>query len=249
MSECGGVLAVVGARAGSRGLPGKNVAPFAGHPLLAWIVSAARRAATIDRVIVSTDSDEYATIARQYGAEVPVLRPPELATDEAVDAGYIAHLLDWLRSHEGYEPEVVLRLLPTVPMQAPEDLDAVVHILREDTDATAAMVVAEARQHPAKALRVVPDAAGRARLTGYATSDEGAEPTARQSYDRAYFRANVVATRPATVRRTGTLAGERVAVHVIEQARAIDIDTAEDLAVAELVLARQDPPIAPPVPI
>jgi CMP-N,N'-diacetyllegionaminic acid synthase len=249
------VLAVIGARSGSRALPGKNVAPLVGHPLLAWIVSAARRAATVDRVVVSTDSEEYAAVARRYGAEVPYLRPAELASDDATDVAYVAHLLDWLEAHEGYRPDVVLRLLPTVPMQAPEDLDAVVAVLVGDHDATSAMVVAEARQHPAKALRIAPDAVGRARLVAYVSSDGpgdgggGAEPTARQSHPPAYFRANVVATRPVTVRSTGTLAGDRVAVHIIDRDRGVDIDSADDLHLAELLMGQQDPPIPPPVAV
>lgn len=243
------VLALVGLRSGSVGLPDKNVLPFAGHPLCAWILSAARRSARVTRVVVSTDSAGYAAIARRYGAETPVLRPAELAGSDAGDVLYVAHMLDHLERAEGYQPDVILRLVATAPLQLPEDLDAAVDVLVADPDADAAMVVAEARQHPMKALRHEMDAEGRARLVPYLRTADRPEPAARQSYAPAYLRANVIATRPDTVRRTGTLAGDRVASVIIDQRRAVDIDTAADLRLAELLLAELDPPIAPPRPL
>jgi CMP-N,N'-diacetyllegionaminic acid synthase len=243
------VLALVGMRSGSVGLPDKNILPFAGHPLCAWILSAARRAERVTRIVVSTDSERYADVARGYGAETPVLRPAELAGPDASDVLYVAHMLDHLERSEGYRPDVVLRLVVTSPLQLPEDLDAVVDTLLTDPDADSAMVVAEARQHPMKALRHETDPAGRVRLVPYLGTSDRVEPAARQSYAPAYLRANVVATRPETVRRTGTLAGDRVASVVIDQRRAVDIDTAVDLRLAEALLAELDPPIAAPEPV
>lgn len=239
------VLALIGARSGSRGLPGKNLRPLGGHPLLAWSIATARRAASVNRVVVSTDDPGYAEVARRYGAEVPFLRPAELAGDAAPDVAYVLHALDALERMEGYLPDVVLRLLPTVPFQQPEDLDAVVAVLVSDPDATSAIVVAPARQHPAKALRIVHDEVGRDRLVGW--SGGGSEPTTRQSHGQAYFRSNVVAARPAAVRTTGTLAGDRAAVHVVGADRGPDIDDDLDLLVAELLVAHRDPPRPEPV--
>jgi len=243
------VLALVGLRSGSVGLPDKNVLPFAGHPLAAWIVSAARRSSRVTRVVVSTDSADYAAIARRYGAETPVLRPVELAGPDATDVLYIAHMLDHLETTEGYRPDVVLRLVATAPLQMPEDLDAVVDTLVADPAADSAMVVAEARQHPMKAMRRETDPDGNVRLVPYLRTSDRVEPAARQSYPAAYLRANVIATRPDTVRRTGTLAGDTVACVVIDADRAVDIDTAADLAHAETLLARLDPPMPPPAPV
>ena len=247
MGDDGGVLAVVGARSGSKGLPDKNVRPLGGHPLLAWAVATARRSARVDRVVVSTDSERYAEVARRYGAEVPGLRPAELATDDSPDVAYVRHLLDLLAERESYRPAIVLRLLPTVPFQAPEDLDGVVDVLRADPDATSAVVVARSRQHPAKALRLDADVAGRPRLAAF-HGDGDVEPAARQGHVASFHRGNVVATRPATVAATGTLTGPRVAAHVIDAARALDIDTEADLRLAEALLGVLEPPPVPPAP-
>ena len=243
------VLAVIGLRSGSVGLPDKNVLPLAGHPLCAWIIGAARRSSRVSRVVVSTDSTDYAAIARRYGAETPVLRPAELAGPDASDVLHIAHMLDHLERTEGYRPDIVLRLVATAPLQLPEDIDAVVDVLVGDPAADSAMVVAEARQHPMKAMRREVDPDGRVRLVPYLGSSDRVEPAARQSYAPAYLRANVIASRTVTVHRTGTLAGDHVAAVVIDQRRAVDIDTAADLHLAEVLLADLDPPIPSPEPV
>lgn len=243
----GGVLAIIGARSGSKGLPGKNLRPLGGHPLLAWSVGAARRATSVDRVVVSTDDGRYAEVAERYGAEVPALRPSHLATDESPDVGYVAHMLTLLAEREAYRPSVVLRLLPTVPFQRADDLDGVIAVLRDDADATSAVVVAPSRQHPSKAMRLEVDAAGRRRLVPYAERGH-VEPSARQSFEPSYHRANVIATHPSSIAATGTLTGPRVAPFVIDGARAIDIDTEEDLRTAEALLQSLDPAPVSPVP-
>lgn len=241
----GPVLAVIGARSGSKGVPDKNVRELAGHPLLAWVVAAARRAATVDRVIVSTDSAAYAEVARAYGAETPFLRPSDLAGDASTDVEFVRHLLDRLAADEGWRPAIVVRLVPTAPLQRPEDIDAAVTLLRHDPAASSVMVVAEARQHPAKALRMVADDAGRPRLVAWAGPADGApggvEPAARQAYAPAYLRANVVATRTSTVEATGTLAGDAVAAHVVPADRGIDIDSELDLAIAACLIEARGP--------
>jgi N-acylneuraminate cytidylyltransferase len=240
------VLAIIGVRSGSRGLPGKNVRPLAGHPLLAWIVAAALRSERVTRVLVTTDTEELASVARDYGAETPFLRPAALAADGSSDLEHVRHALDWLAEHEGYAPDVVVRLLATVPTQLPEDIDAAVDLLLADESATSAVVVAEVRQHPAKTMRIV-DVAGRRQLVAYLPDGPGAEPTARQTHPTAFVRANVVAARPAVIAATGTLTGDAPVAHVIDRDRAVDIDTELDMQLAALVLDQHRPPIPEPV--
>ena len=95
-------LAIIQARGGSKSIPGKNIKSLAGKPLIAWTIEEANRARTINRVIVSTDDREIAKISKRYNAEVPFLRPKELATDTAKSIGLLRHALEWLSENENY---------------------------------------------------------------------------------------------------------------------------------------------------
>lgn len=231
------VLAIIGARSGSKGVPHKNIRPLLGKPLLGWIIDAAKSSRYINRIVVCTDSKEYAEIARKLGAGVPYIQPPEISHDTATDFEYTSYAVSWLKNNEGYEPDLVVRLMPTVPMQKAEDIDSCIEELLKHPDADSAMVVAEARQNPHKALKITPEGKVVSYLTG---EGRGAEPTKRQAYERAFFRANVVVTRPRVMENTGTLAGDHVRYHIIPQERAIDIDSEIDFFIAEELLKRKE---------
>mgnify|MGYP006269725145 CR=1 FL=1 len=113
------ILAIIPARGGSKGIPRKNIRNFAGYPLVAWSIAAGLQARTVTRVVVSTDDEEIAAVARQYGAETPFLRPAELARDETPDLPVFEHALKFLEEVEGYKPEVVVQLRPTSPGAPP----------------------------------------------------------------------------------------------------------------------------------
>lgn len=228
------VLGIIGIRSGSKGVPDKNIRDLSGKPLVGWIIDAAKRTRNINRLVISTDSEHYANIVRSLGAEVPYIRPSELAQDGSPEVEYVTHMLEWLKENEGYHPDIVVRMMATVPLQSPEDIDAVVDILLTDETADSAVVVAEARQHPLKALKIIEDGQGGKKLVTY-FSQSGREvtPIARQSYEKAYFRANVIACRRRVVYETGSLTGDMVRFHIIPQERAVDIDNLVDFYVAE----------------
>ena len=96
------ILALIPARGGSKGIPRKNIRNFAGYPLIAWSIAAAKQASCVTRLIVSTDDEEIAAVAREYGAETPFLRPSELAQDQTADLPVFEHALDWLEENENY---------------------------------------------------------------------------------------------------------------------------------------------------
>lgn len=230
------ILGIIGARSGSKSIPDKNIKLLSGQPLMSWIVSAARSSKYINRLIVSTDSEKYAAIGRKFGAETPFLRPAEIAGDKATDFQYVSHALDWLKENENYVPDIVVRLMPTVPLQKSEDIDACVENLIADPSAHSSVVVAEAGQHPHKAMKIVVDA-GKDYLVGYFTGHpKDVEPTFRQGYEKAYFRANVVASRVWVVNNLKSLVGEKARCHVISQERAIDIDSPVDFFLAEKLM-------------
>ena len=110
------VLAIVQARGGSKGLPRKNLRLLRGHPLVAYSIASALAARSITRVIMSTDDDEIAQVAKQYGAEVPFIRPAELAQDDTLDFPLFDQAIRWLAEHEGYHPDVVVRIASTWPV-------------------------------------------------------------------------------------------------------------------------------------
>ena len=103
------ILALIPARGGSKGIPRKNIRSFAGYPLIAWSIAAAQQASCVTRVIVSTDDQEIAAVAREHGAETPFLRPAEFAQDQTTDLPVFEHALQWLEEKEGYQPDVVIQ--------------------------------------------------------------------------------------------------------------------------------------------
>jgi CMP-N,N'-diacetyllegionaminic acid synthase len=137
------IVALVPARAGSKGVPDKNIRPLAGQPLLAWSVRAALRAGSVDRVIVSTDSIEYADIARDYGAEVPFLRSEQSSNDGAGDEAVVAHYLDWLGQAGEALPDYIVYLRPTTPLRSAAIINEAVKTLMADETATSLRSVHE----------------------------------------------------------------------------------------------------------
>jgi YrbI family 3-deoxy-D-manno-octulosonate 8-phosphate phosphatase len=148
------VLAIVPARGGSKSIPKKNIRPFAGHPLLAYSIAAGLQASLVDRVIVSTDDEETAEIARQYGAEVPFLRPAELALDSTPDLPVFEHVLSWLEREEAYVPEWIVQLRPTTPVRPPDCVDRGISILQNHPEADSVRAVIPSGQNPYKMWRI-----------------------------------------------------------------------------------------------
>jgi len=234
------ILGLIGIRSGSKSIPDKNIRLLSGKPLVGWIIEKAKKSKYLNRVVVSTDSEKYAEIARSFGAETPFIRPKEFAADTSTDLDWVKHAVEWLDKNENYKPDIVVRLIATVPLQTVGDIDAVTEELLKDQDAQSAVVIAEANQPPMKALKLVDDGRGGKYLVGYFTG-KGVDvtPTLRQGYAKAYFRANIVAFRPEVIYKTNSLTGDRVRYHIIPQERAIDIDNPIDFFIAEQLLDKK----------
>lgn len=231
------VLVLIGARSGSKGVPNKNIKLLGGKPLMAWVIEAAKKSKYVNRVIVSTDSGEYAKVAREWGAETPFLRPQEFAGDKSTDFDYVNHAVNWLKENENYEPDIVVRGMPTVPFQQASDFDGAVEAILNDKEADSSIVMAPASQHPAKALKLVPDGNGGELVVGYISGDpKDAAPLLRQGYAKAYFRANLVAFRPHILSKYNSITGERIRPYIVPQDRSVDIDSELDFMVAEYLI-------------
>ncbi len=148
------VLAIIPARGGSKGIPRKNIRPFAGHPLIAYSIAAARQANTVTRVILTTDDEEIAAVGRQYGAETPFLRPAELAEDTTLDLPVFQHALTWLAENENYRPELVIQLRPTSPVRPVGLVDEAVRLLQAHPEADSVRGVVPAGQNPHKMWKI-----------------------------------------------------------------------------------------------
>ena len=134
------ILCVIPARGGSKGVPGKNLRNVGGRPLIAWSIRHALDSQTPLRVIVSTDSEEIAEVARELGAEVPFLRPAELATDAAPTEPTILHAIEWVRN-EGWEPNLVVLLQATSPIRSADSIDrAIAQLVAEGADSLVGVV-------------------------------------------------------------------------------------------------------------
>ena len=117
------IIAVIPARANSKGVPNKNILPLNNIPLIAYSIKAAQKSRYIDRIIVSTDSEEYANISREYGAETPFLRPDKYSQDHSNDIEFLKHMLDWISRNEENIPEYIVHLRPTSPLRDPTVID------------------------------------------------------------------------------------------------------------------------------
>ena len=235
------IVAIIGARSGSKSVKDKNIRHLNGQPLIFWIIQTAINTPEIDRVIVSTDSEEYATIARSCGAEVPFIRPEKISGDLSTDFEYVSHCLEYLESQEQLVPRVALRLMATVPSQKSKDLSQIIKNCLQSDEVDSSVIVAEARQTPQKALKIVQNSEGYERLVSYEDGTGlGVNPTARQRYDKAYFRANAIAFKPRVIRTTGTITGENIIPHVISASDVIDIDSELDFQFAEFQMQQND---------
>lgn len=144
------IYAIIPARGGSKGIPKKNIADLGGFPLIAYSIIAAKLAKKINRVIVSTDSEEIAAVARKFSADVPFLRPAKISGDRATDLEFVLHALDWFKKNEGKIPDYLVHLRPTTPLRHPTDLDLALEKIMTYKKATALRSGHEIRESPHK---------------------------------------------------------------------------------------------------
>jgi len=143
-------IAIIPARSGSKSLVDKNIKELSGHPLMAYSISAAKLSKKIDRVIVSTNSQEYADIARQYGAEVPFIRPDECSTDIATDKDFLTHAMRWIEKNDSSVPEYWVHLRPTTPLRSVSIVDRAIDKIMQDKSATSLRSGHKAPESPLK---------------------------------------------------------------------------------------------------
>ncbi|MCL4531084.1 MAG: acylneuraminate cytidylyltransferase [Chloroflexi bacterium] len=230
------ILAIIPARGGSKGIPRKNIRRFAGYPLVAWSIAAGKQSKTVTRVIVSTDDEEIAAVANQFGAETPFLRPAELAQDKTTDLPVFEHALKWLEEKEGYKPDVVVQLRPTSPIRPVKCVDNAIKILLDHNDADCVRGVVPAGQNPHKMWRISYENEPMAPLLQV---DGIKEPynAPRQILPPIYWQTgHIDAIRASTILQKSSMTGERVYPLIIDPRYTVDIDNLSDWAKYEAVV-------------
>lgn len=228
------VAAIIGARAGSKGVPNKNIKMLGGHSLLAWSIAACLRSKSINRVIVSTDSADYAALAVNLGAEAPFLRPAEISGDRSTDYDFIVHALDWLAA-EGQDFDYLVHIRPTTPLRDPALIDAAVQAFRDSTKATALRSVQEMSESAYKTFELA-EGGQLKRLCAEDTALDSAN-NARQQFPSTY-QANgyVDVLSSAFIRKSGLIHGNYVMPFITPPV--VEVDTLDDFVQLEFQISR-----------
>jgi len=237
-------LVLIPARGGSKSVPHKNVRPLAGHPLIAYAIAAGLAARGVNRVIVSTDDEEIARVARRYGAEVPFLRPADLAGDETPDLPVFEHALRWLQDQGDDAPEVVVQLRPTSPLRPKELVDQGLAVLAAHPDGDSVRAVIPAGQNPYKMWRPMED--GRiVPLLGNGLHEPYNMP--RQLLPETLWQTgHLDVIRTSTILGKHSLTGDRVYPVRVHPEYAVDIDVVRDFERAEALLREGRPDLVLP---
>jgi CMP-N-acetylneuraminic acid synthetase len=226
-------LGVIPARGGSKSVPRKNLRLLLGRPLIAWSIESAMAAKRLDRVIVSTEDWEIAEVARRYGADVPFLRPAELAADDTSDLPVFQHALRALREAEGYMPDAVVHLRPTQPLRTAEEIDVAVELWAQ-SGADCVKSVRPVTEHPFKMYRLAGD-----RLVPYFETEERRRrgpDVPRQSLEALYLSSGVVDVIRREVIEQGSTEGQRVVPYFTDPARYVNLDAPRDFEIAEALI-------------
>lgn len=232
------VLGIIPARGGSKGFPGKNLAPLGGRPLICHTIEAALASGALARVLVSTDCPDIARTARDHGAETPFLRPAELAQDDTPAIDVIRHALSWLAGNEGWQASAAIYLQPTSPLRGASRIRQAVELLcGSEADAVVSVTQVPHRFHPWSVMERCGDGSLRP------FTPAGADVLRRQDKPKLFARngpALLAMTAKAAQSFDYPYAGKTLALEM-DEAESVDIDGAEDLALAEWLLQRARP--------
>lgn len=230
-----GVVGVITARGGSKSVPRKNIQLLAGKPLIAWTIEAALQSQELDRVLVSTDDKEIATISRQFGAEVPFIRPLELSLDASSHVDAVLHAIDWLAEIENYATEYVTLLQPTSPFRIADDIDGAIQFAKEK-NAKSVIGMMEAPSHPV-CLRSM-NAEG---LLLELTSEQEESALRRQVLPEVYaFNGAIYVMEAESFRKNKTFRPyQETYGYKMPTERSWDIDTEWEFLVASLLMENQ----------
>ncbi|MBN1692145.1 MAG: acylneuraminate cytidylyltransferase family protein [Dehalococcoidales bacterium] len=228
------IVAIIHARGGSKRIPFKNIKALAGKPLIAYMIQAALKAETINRVIVSTDHQEIIRITKEYGAEVPFVRPKDLAEDVPSEL-VTQHAVNYLEKEENYRVDIVVTLQPTTPLCLPEDIDGCVHELIS-SGADSVFSAYEISERPEWMFRLDESGYAHNYLNRKIEGDIGIS----QTLPRLYIpNGGIYATRREVLSSQNNLLGEKTRLWIMPRERSVDIDEPIDFLYAEFLIQQK----------
>jgi CMP-N,N'-diacetyllegionaminic acid synthase len=223
-------LGIIPARGGSKAIPRKNLALLANKPLIAWTVEVANESDSLDRLVVSTDDQEIAEAGKKLGAEVPFLRPTELATDSATSMDVILHAIRWFDENESYRPDYVLLLQPTSPLRTVTDIRKSIELLLAK-HGDSVVSVCETHQHPLWMKCMNEEG----RLVDL--NPQSRTPTRRQDLSPVFaLNGAIYLALRAFLLSERTFISDRTYAYVMPENRSLDVDTPWELHLADLIL-------------
>lgn len=222
------IIVIIPARSGSKSLPNKNILPLNGKPLVYYSVSYALKSEIVDKVIVSTDSDEYAEIARNCGADVPFIRPANISTDDSRDYSFMRHALDYYDSiDEIFDIYILLR--PTSPLRPNGLIERSIDILNNNPKASSVRAVAKVKEHPYRVLGINKDGS----ISSFVRDIHEPYNFPRQELPEAYFMTGDIEAARRETLLNGSISGENMFPIIIKPEEKIDIDHIDDFKIAE----------------
>jgi len=223
------VVCIIPARGGSKGVPRKNIKLLAGKPLIAYTIEQALQSKYIDRTIVSTEDDEIADVTMQYGAEVPFMRPENLAGDQVTTVDVLLHAINWLEESELYSFDILVLLHTTAPLRAVADIDACIELLK-DTNADNVFSVTEAHRNPYFNMVEI-DESGKVQLVKKGSF------SSRQSAPKAYdMNASIYVWWKDILKHEKKIFLPNSRIYIMPKERSVDIDDNFDFRIAEYLL-------------
>lgn len=226
------ILGFIPARSSSKRIPKKNIKPLAGKPLIAYTIEAAKKSKYINRIVVSTDSEEIASVAKEYGAEVPFLRPKSISKNNSTEMEFFKHALDWFLTNEDYEPDLIVLLYPTSPFRKPESIDRAIEEMLKHPEADSLRSVKLCSEHPYK-MWVIED--------GYLkpfvkAKNYNLHTLSHHLLPTVYIQnASIYITKPPTIKNKKSPTGNIIIPFIMEEMESVDINSPRDFIFAEII--------------
>ncbi len=232
------ILGLIPARGGSKGIPQKNIYPLLNKPLLSYTCNAALDSKYLDRVVLSTDSEDIASVGKSCGVEVPFSRPEDLSGDKTPSIDVVLHALEWFKQNDNYLPDGVVLLQPTSPLRRSKHIDEAIEIFKQqDVDTVVSVVPVDHRYSPYSIMT----------LENGLLNDFWQEPLPFDKYQRQnlptlYARNGpaVLITRTSVLIEKQSFYGETVKPYIMKEQHSVDIDSMLDIQIAECLLNCQE---------